>query len=163
MESKVLLGLQPVHDERLLDLGEAASGCLEVYERGLPTAVSRLLLAEAPRVREGLDALGAKRRWDCGYAVAAWKRELQGANVVFAEAGGVGVDEPAEDAFYRTIPLSRRSGYLEGDGQVHRHWWLLIGPGRHLFDPTAHQFDNRGGVSLDRYIVDGMPIRQVPD
>lgn len=38
---------------------------------------------------------------------------------------------------------------------MHRHYWLEIGLERLIVDPTAHQFDHRGGMSLDRYTVDG--------
>ncbi len=69
--------------------------------------------------------------------------------------GGEGVDDDVVSSDYRIVPLDKRSGYRERDGQVHRHYWLEIGPERFLFDPTAHQFDDTGGVSLDRYTVNG--------
>lgn len=80
-----------------------------------------------------------------------------GRGVPVRTIGGEGVDD---DVFcdYRLVPIELRSGYREADSQVHRHYWLVIGDGRRLLDPTAHQFDRRGGVSPDRYVVDGMPI-----
>ena len=42
---------------------------------------------------------------------------------------------------------------------MHRHYWLEIGADRLIFDPTAHQFDDRGGVQLDRYTAGGEPLR----
>ena len=46
---------------------------------------------------------------------------------------------------------------------MHRHYWLEVGPDRLIFDPTAHQFDDNGGVWLDRYTIDGMPLRPSRD
>jgi uncharacterized protein YodC (DUF2158 family) len=74
----------------------------------------------------------------------------------FELCGGEGVDDEVFRG-YRLVPLDERSGYREDDGFVHRHWWLGYGPGRLIFDPTVHQFDDRGGVSLDRYVIQGKP------
>lgn len=73
--------------------------------------------------------------------------------------GGEGVDDDSPSSDFRIAPLDRRTGYREGDNVVHRHYWLEIGADRRIFDPTAHQFDDRAGVSLDRYTVDGEPLR----
>jgi len=44
-------------------------------------------------------------------------------------------------------------GYETEPGKVARHFWLALGPRLALFDPTAHQFDAYGAVTIDRYWV----------
>jgi len=80
----------------------------------------------------------------------------------YTRKGGVGIDEEQSTSDWQLVPAEARSGYRESDGQIHRHFWLLIGPDHLLFDPTAHQFDNKGGVSLDQYTIDGRPVTETP-
>lgn len=107
----------------------------------------------AATVGESLNAVPSQRM-DCRYACAAWKRALRRREVDVEMQGGEGVDDPVFRD-YRLVPLDLRSGYREGDDRVHRHFWLGVGAERRVFDPTAHQFDDTGGVSLDRYTLDG--------
>ena len=44
------------------------------------------------------------------------------------------------------------------DNGVVAHWWLIVGVDERIFDPTAHQFDLRGGISVFRYIVEDRPF-----
>ena len=141
-------------DPRLVDFtypGEAKPD--GVLAATMPPELMAIVAAVAGSVRNELDG----RRRDCRYACAAWLRALACHGIACECCGGEGVDD---DVFvdYVLVPLNRRSGYLEADRLVHRHHWLLLGPDRRLFDPTAHQFDDRGGISLDNYIVDGQPV-----
>jgi hypothetical protein len=129
-----------------------------IIETGMPAPVCEAIHRFAGSVGGGLAAVG--HRCHCLAAASEWLRVLEqtlrGTSIAVRLEGGPGVDE--EDQFdpnYRTIPLDRRSGYREADGLVHRHFWLLIGPDQLVFDPTAHQFDAKGGVHLDRYVLDG--------
>lgn len=128
----------------------SASGVVEA--RAAPTIRAAILAAE-PEARDALDSLG--RRMDCGYACAAWRRALMRQNFTAHVVGGPGVDEEELTIDYRIAPLESRSGNREGDGTVHRHFWLLVGPGCVLFDPTVHQFHAKGGVALERYVLEG--------
>jgi hypothetical protein len=130
-----------------------------VFERGLSQDLVAIVDALADSVRVGLDISPGQRR-DCMYTCAAWERALRACGTEVQLRGGVGVDDEAFVG-YRLVPLDRRSGYREADDEVHRHFWLEIGGDHLIFDPTAHQFDERGGVSLDRYTVNGEPLRPV--
>ena len=59
-----------------------------------------------------------------------------------------------------TVAESVLSGYRKADGYIHWHYWLLIGPRRHVFDPTAHQeqFKREGPMKLDHYVIEGHPL-----
>lgn len=127
-----------------------------VLERGLSQDVVALIDKLAEAVRVSLDASPGQRR-DCRYACAAWERALRAHGIDVQLRGGEGVDDEVFVG-YRLVPLDRRSGYRESDDQVHRQYWLETDADRLIFDPTAHQFDDRGGVSLDRYTVNGEPL-----
>jgi len=96
---------------------------------------------------------------DCRHACFTWERALQARGLSAATNGGEGVDDDPLSSDYKIAPRDKRSGYREDDGVVHRHYWLEVGAERLIFDPTAHQFDVKGGVSLDRYTVRGEPLR----
>lgn len=153
MAASIVLSASP----GLLDVtyqgDQSLSGVLDA--RAAPQIRAAILAAE-PEAREALDSIG--RRMDCGYACAAWRRALTRHSVAAEEVGGLGVDDDELTSDYRIVPEESRSGYREGDGLVHRHFWLLVGPDRVLFDPTAHQFDTKGGVALERYVIAGHPI-----
>jgi hypothetical protein len=99
---------------------------------------------------------------DCRYACASWARALHSQSVVARTVGREGIDVEVFSSGYRLVPLDHRSGYREANGVVHRHYWLEVGIERPIFDPTAHLFDSKRGVSLDRYTVDGDPLRGAP-
>jgi hypothetical protein len=132
--------------------GEQPSG---VIERGTPLEIVRIIGERAAEVSGSFRF--PKMRGDCGYATSAWERTLRTAGVVACRSiGGAGQHEITVPA----TPLARVSGYRTDDDGVVRHFWLLVGPAEHLFDPTAHQFDNRGGISEDRYWLEGGPFRR---
>ena len=143
-------------DPRLVDVfypdDERPAG---VVERAVGVDIIGKIGALAAVMNERFRTVPAQRD-DCRYASAAWERTLQGEGVDARFVGGEGIDEDVHRG-YMLVPLDRRTGYLEGDGLMHRHYWLEIGPERHIFDPTAHQFDDRGGVALERDIIDGVP------
>ena len=129
-----------------------------VIDTAMPASARAAIDRVAAAVHARLSASGDWLR-DCRHATAAWREFLlREAGVNSRMLGGEGVDD---DVFagYRLVPHNDRSGYLESDGLVHRHYWLIVEPGGFLFDPTAHQFDARGGVQVERYIVDGVPLR----
>lgn len=129
-----------------------------VIDSSMPPEIVRVIAALAPAIGRAL-AGPPDRTLECGLACKFWMEGLQRVGVPARIIGGVGVDDDAFTSNYQLVPLDRRSGYQEGDGQVHRHFWLVIGDERLIFDPTAHQFDTKGGVSWDRYVVDGSPFR----
>ena len=129
-----------------------------VIERSMSHEVVEIIEANADPVRLALDAIPGRRK-DCRHACASWQRVLTLRGVAVKTAGGEGVDDGDYSSDYRFVPLDRRSGYREAlDDLVHRHYWLEIGQERVIFDPTAHQFDEKGGISLDRYQLDGQPF-----
>lgn len=146
-------------DLRLRDFaypGETAPA--GVIERSMSHEVVGIIEANADRVRDNLDAFSG-RRMGCRHACRSWERVLTLHRVAVETVGGEGVDDGDYSSDYRVVPLDRRSGYREAlDDLVHRHYWLEIGPERLIFDPTAHQFDEKGGVSLGRYTLDGQPV-----
>lgn len=131
-----------------------------VLDARMPAKTVQMILAMEPRVRASFPSNGQKT--DCRYASSAWMRAFRAVGIAADVAGGDGVDEDAFTSDWKLVPPEARSGYREDDGQVHRHYWLLLTPDLLLFDPTAHQFDTRAGVSLERYIVDGEPIVSSP-
>ena len=93
---------------------------------------------------------------DCAIAVPEWV-ELLRRNDVGCCCEGVMTDDPATEP---------RTGYRINSDVVRVHYWVVIGDERLVFDPTASQFHRggvcqlgrrlaRGGISLDRYIVNG--------
>ena len=136
-------------------------GCDEpagLIEHGIePEAIAEISVV-AESVKSSLD-LRLNRWLDCMQAVAAWEQAL--ASLVGLEvAGGVGVDEPAYDPQHRLIAPESRDGFREGDGLIHRHWWLGLGPDRIIFDPSAIQFMGKGWTRRDRYVMNGQPYDQ---
>jgi len=127
-----------------------------VIERGMGEEFVAIVANVADEVRRNLEAFRG-RRLDCRHACLAWERALRPEGFHVEVVGGEGVDGDVFSPDYRLVPLDQRSGYREGDDVVHRHYWLEIGTQRLIFDPTAHQFDDKGGVSRDRYVVDGLP------
>jgi hypothetical protein len=142
-------------DTTLINLTVSGNEGLEVVDRAIDPAIIALILRLAPAVRASLDALPGHRA-DCGYASSAWQRQLETRGVEVRLEGGVGEDGEAYTPSRQLVPRVQRGGYREGDGLVHRHWWLGVGSRGWLFDPAAHQFDDRGGVERARYVVDGV-------
>lgn len=102
-------------------------------------------------VRAELISLG--HDGDCIWEAIWWRRQLE-PDIIVERVGGDGIDDPLAGSDYRFVPPS---GYRESDGEVHRHWWLLLEEGRHVFDPTIHrQFDHKAGFAPDRYVLDGL-------
>ncbi|MHB8460628.1 MAG: hypothetical protein ACYDAK_07940 [Candidatus Limnocylindrales bacterium] len=90
---------------------------------------------------------------DCVRETIEWCRQLR-KHVRVQRVGGNGIDDPQFGSDYLRVPPS---GYREADGEVHRHWWLLLEEHEHVFDPTVHrQFDDKGGFAPDRYVLDGV-------
>ena len=86
----------------------------------------------------------------------AWLKELadvDGLDPILRGGEGVDHDDPP-------TPETPHSGYRKADALVHAHYWLLVGPGRHVFDPTAHQrqFTRGGPIRLYRYVIEGLPL-----
>jgi hypothetical protein len=127
-------------------------------ESGVGQDALEEIAAQAASVKRSLDCV-ADRSLDCWYAVSEWQRALTD-RVEFEIAGGVGMDEPWYDPQHRFVPCDRRNGFREGDGLIHRHWWLALGPGRLIFDPTASKFVAQGWTEPDRYVMDGEPYAQ---
>lgn len=125
-----------------------------VIEVGMPAEILTALATNAADLESSLTGHG-DLRLDCRHACHRWSLRLRALGHLVRQEGGVGIDEDAFTSDFGLVPLERRSGYREGDGLVHRHFWLLLGFGCHLFDPTAHQFDAKGGLELLRYVVDG--------
>lgn len=127
---------------------------LGVIEHGLAMSIGALLAANVAAV-EGMlrngdrDLLG-----DCLYATANWARALTASGAAVRRVGGVGEHK-------ETVPATRRDqlgGYMTDDDSLVEHWWLMVEPHGLIFDPTAHQFDKRGGVDVSRYQVGGRPV-----
>lgn len=134
---------------------------LEVIEIGMRRDLIAALGTLAPRVRRTIAISYARWPRDCWVACDRWAPLLKAEQIGFlcADGRGDGPDVFGPDRL--TVPESERGGYLANVNDVcelKRHRWFLIGPGRCVFDPTAHQFDQQGGVSLDRYRLDGFPI-----
>jgi hypothetical protein len=125
-------------------------------EDGINAQTMATIEVLASAVGASLDASPGQRE-DCRYASAAWERVLRARGIDVLMLGGEGVDD---DVFrdYMLVRIEQRSGYRQGGDILRRHYWLGIGPERFVFDPTAHQFDDQGGVSLDRYVLDGRAV-----
>lgn len=140
----------------LVDFGYPGSQAPHgVIEEGAPVKVLHDIAASAAAIEASLVGRG-DLRFDCRHACHRWQLQLRRFGHLVRQEGGVGIDEDAFTSDYCLIAPALRSGYREGDGLVHRHFWLLVGVGCYLFDPTAHQFDAKGGLELDRYLVDGV-------
>lgn len=146
---------RPLNELSLLDFRYPASDVLHgVIEGGMPNGILDIAAAAAP-IGASLTGHG-DLRFDCRHACHRWSSMPRELGHLVRQEGGVGIDKDAFTADYRLSPTELRSGYREDDGQVHRHFWLLLGAGGHLFDPAAHQFDARGGVAADRYVLGGI-------
>lgn len=130
-----------------------------VLDAATDQQVAKAIVDLAAEVGEALD-VWPSRRTDCRHACVEWQRVLERVGVRAVLVGGEGVDGEEVGSDYRVTTPATASGYLESDGTVHRHYWLAIGDGGRLFDPTAHQFDDRGGVERGRYRVDGRLLRE---
>lgn len=130
-----------------------------VVEGAMPGELKEAIRGLAVAVRAELDAIPG-RGLDCRHACSSWRRALTRNGVSVEGTGGEGEDDDVYDVAFRFVPLDERSGYRESDGRVHRHYWLAVGVEGWLFDPTAHKFDGSGGVSFDRYVVDGVSLRR---
>lgn len=141
---------------RLLDFSYPGSRTPHgIIEAAMPAELLHDIAANAGAVEASLVGRG-DLRFDCRHACHRWQLQLRRFGHLVRQEGGVGIDEDEFSSDFRLVPPALRSGYREGDGRVHRHFWLLVGVGCYLFDPTAHQFDKRGGLALDRYYVDGV-------
>lgn len=139
---------------RLDDFTYPGEGLPEgVMERGLSKDAVSVIGEEAASIRRGLDVTGQRR--DCRRACGDWIRALSKREIDVQLLGGEGIDGEVVTSDYRVVPPELASGYREDDDLVHRHYWLGIGAERLIFDPTAYQFDDKGGVSFDRYTIDG--------
>jgi hypothetical protein len=147
-------------DDRLLDFYYPGDNDPAGVIEGVAAAeFVETLSVLAPQVRHGLDVI-KDRGMDCRHASVAWERALRAHGLHARMVGGEGTDDDVFTSDYRLVALDRRSGYRRADDDiVHRHYWLEVGPDRLIFDPTAHQFDDKGGVSLDRYTIEGTPLR----
>ncbi len=121
-----------------------------VVDFDLHTAIA----SEIERRGKAIMARLGPRIGDCMVACTAWHAALSSELPIMVGGFGEHIETVPE------TPADRRSGYLTDDDGVVTHWWLMFGPRGSLFDPTAHQFDGRGGVSKDRYLVDGKTILQ---
>ncbi len=132
-----------------------------VVERAMPRAFRTAIKGRAKAFRSKYSDEGWTRwRWQCHTIADAWLQELRsigGLDPVKVGAEGVDYDHEGGP---ESVPERMCSGYRKADGYVHCHYWLLVGPGQHIFDPTAHQpqFDSEGPIELDRYVIDGRPM-----
>lgn len=124
-------------------------------------ASGEIQLTVSPETRALIDRLSSQVRalipvghhGDCIWETIEWCRQL-GEHIRVERVGGNGIDDPQFGSDYRRLPPS---GYREEDGEVHRHWWLLLDEQEQVFDPTVHrQFDSKGGFSPNRYVLDGV-------
>lgn len=104
-----------------------------VLDEHMPSQIVRAILAAEPPVRGSF--VSHAQRMDCRYSCAAWRGALLQDGVQVSGEGGVGIDEEQYTSDWQTVPVEARSGYREADGEVHRHFWLTLGPDRLLFDP----------------------------
>jgi hypothetical protein len=121
-----------------------------VTESGLDLDTVDVIQRLAPAVGAAL----GPRIGDCLRASTAWWQALQARGFPSIMAGGFGQHI---DTVPATVADTLR-GYLTEDDGVVTHWWLMFGPQGLVFDPTAHQFDHRGGVSKKRYLINGVPL-----
>lgn len=88
---------------------------------------------------------------DCGFATIAWASALAPTGLTVRRVGGFGEHEVTVPP----TPVEQLGGYATDDDGLIQHWWLMIDPNGSVIDPTAHQFDHRGGIELERYRVEG--------
>jgi hypothetical protein len=133
-----------------------------VYEKGMPARYVNTIDEIAARWSETLSSV-EEERWhgrhrDCQIA-DDWAAELRRLHVPAARVGELGDDETTKC----------QSGYRIKTGVIICHFWVVVGTEQLIFDPTASQFHSggvcqiggtvdKGGVSLDRYVV-GLSFR----
>ena len=125
-----------------------------VLETSIADEVRSLIEELAPRVAQGLKTKDRDVLSDCGFATISWTGTLASAGLTIRRVGGFGEHR-------ETLPPTPREvqgGYLTSDDGLVEHWWLMVDPDGSIFDPTAHQFEGRGGIELDRYSVEGIRL-----
>lgn len=127
-----------------------------VVEDSIGPIVRELIRDLAPRVKEVLKTKDRNVLGDCGFATIAWAGALASAGLTVRRVGGFGEHEITVPP----TPVEQLGGYLTDDDGLVQHWWLMVDPDGSLFDPTAHQFDARGGIRLKRYRVEGSPVHR---
>jgi hypothetical protein len=134
-----------------------------VYEKGMPARYVNTIDEIAARWSETLSSV-EEERWhgrhrDCQIA-DDWAAELRRLHVPAARVGELGDDETTKC----------QSGYRIKTGVIICHFWVVVGTEQLIFDSTASQFHSggvcqvgepvdKGGVSLDRYVV-GLSFRE---
>lgn len=135
-----------------------------VFEHAMPCSLKKAIRRHLKGFRAQYPALAWERwRWQCDTMSCGWRKWLiEHTDLGVVVCGGPGVDygdnEPDKE-----VPEANLSGYrTQSDSLVHKHYWLLIGPGRHVFDPTAHQdqFQREWPMRLDGYVVEGLPLTE---
>jgi len=127
-----------------------------VIEVGMPDDVVAYIRERAGTFCRGWSEDSLERQ--CWMLAPAWCSELSDhfGGMTISLRGGEGAVEPGGDAGdIRPDSPETRSGYLAGSGEIERHYWVTVGPDELIFDPTAHQWDARGGLGLERYRMDG--------
>ena len=108
-----------------------------IIQFGLDGTIVATIEREAEAIRKSL----GPRISDCLLASSVWQAALAASGPAPIVAGGFGQRETVPPT-----PGDRLSGYRTDDDGVVTHLWLMFGPDSLLFDPTAHQFDDRGGI-----------------
>jgi hypothetical protein len=127
-----------------------------VFESSIGNRARNFVEEHASEVRQGDRDHDVYHQ--CWLMAPAWLSALQTnlRAVEFEIIGGEGIEEQDYgQGQVRPAPPEEQSGYRDGTGHVQRHYWLIVGSHLALFDPTAHQWDERGGFDLARYVVDG--------
>jgi hypothetical protein len=127
-----------------------------VFERGLTRSTRAIVAPYVAAVENVLKVGDRDMLSDCLFATANWSRVLAAGGATVRVVGGVGQHLETVPA----TPSERQGGYLTDDDGLVQHWWLMLEPHGLIFDPTAHQFDGRGGVDIDRYRVEGTPVAE---
>jgi hypothetical protein len=133
-----------------------------ILERAMPRAFKAAIRDRAKGIRDRFpeDKAWHLLCWQCDRMANAWLQELGSLKDLDPiMVGGIGVDFDRSGG-PDTVAESLLSGYRKADGYIHWHYWLLIGPRRHVFDPTAHQeqFKREGPMKLDHYVIEGHPL-----
>src|ERR1035437_7996376 len=133
-----------------------------ILERAMPRAFKAEIRNRAKTLRDRYANGDAWTRscWQCDRMAKAWLQELGSSKDLDPIiVGGVGVDFD-HCGGPETVAENDLSGYRKADGYIHWHYWLLIGPRRPVFDPTAHQaqFSREGPMKLGRYVIKGRPL-----
>jgi hypothetical protein len=134
-----------------------------VYERDVPARYVQAIDEIAARWSKTSSPV-EEERWhgrhrDCQIA-SDWAAALCRLDVPSVCVGELGDDETTKC----------QSGYRIKTGAIICHFWVVIGTEQLIFDPTSSQFHyggvcqivepvDKGGVSVDRYVVDGWSFR----